>query len=200
MEICFECLVLIHENSFIWNHTSLQMKIFIYDGIHAIWKKNCSLHWLPFPLCLPSQNIFILLPILKKKKSNFCRLHLAPDFQSDKSVSWIFPSLLSVFMRDLFVAGLVGFSICLHQERQVYSLGVVCNLQPTYFLPLICLSHLFPPLFEFRRLHSPSPPPPLFAVSTKLRSYSLKYRSSSSTETLVSGFCILIWLIESGLG
>lgn len=93
----------------------------------------------------------------KKKKSNFCRLHLAPDFQSDKSVSWIFPSLLSVFMRDLFVAGLVGFSICLHQERQVYSLGVVCNLQPTYFLPLICLSHLSPPLFEFRRLH----PPPL---------------------------------------
>jgi hypothetical protein len=50
-------------------------------------EKKLLLAMLPFPLSLASQSIFFPSPILIKKKSNFCRLHLVSDFQSDKFVT-----------------------------------------------------------------------------------------------------------------
>lgn len=136
MEMCFECLGLIHENSFTKNHT-FPANENIYVMVFMQFEKKLQPAMRTFPLCLASQSIFFPPPILIKKKSNFCRLHLVPDFQSDKSVTWIFPSPLSVFMKDRLWLGRWIFSICLVQERQIYSLGVPCNLQPTYFLPLL---------------------------------------------------------------
>lgn len=172
------------------------MKIFIWCYSWNLKKKSQPTRS-PFLCALASQSIFFPPPNISGKEIKLLQASLSSwlsiNYICDLNIS--FPSF-SIHERS-FVARLVDLSICLVQERQIYSLGVVCNLQLTYFLPFPYFPHFYFLFLNWEVIMFFSS---FSCCYTKLRSLGLKYWSSFSHRDLVSEFYSLVWLIESGLG
>lgn len=127
-----------------------QMKIFIW--CYSWDLKKITAHMLPFPLCPGISEYFLSSPNISGKEIKLLQASLSSwlsiNYVCDLNIS---SSSFSIHERS-FVARLVDLSICLVQERQIYSLGVVYNLQLTYFLPFPYFPHFFS-VFKFRGHH-----------------------------------------------
>lgn len=119
------------------------LQVNIMMVFYAIWKKNHSLQCLPCLLC-PSTPWSIFFPpptILLQKEIKLFAGHLVPDFQSNKFDLNISFSCFSIPWQ--IACGLAVGCNNLSSSGETDSSGVVCNLQPTYFLPLLCFPLLY---------------------------------------------------------